>query len=211
MLNQRDRGNRIIWAVMPLRCMLVLAALAAIACSPEPPPLALSAGTVLPERVPVGDFGLVDQRAAPFGHAELRGRWTLLFAGFTHCPDICPLTTAMLADLAPRLRARGDGVRVVFLTVDPARDPPEVLARYLDHFGGGLTGLTGSEVEVDRFANALGLAHVRNPGAGGEYTVDHPAVLMLIDPDARLAAYFRPPHDVRRLEADLAPLAAAGG
>lgn len=193
-------------------CIPVLVAFAAaVACSHEPAPLALSAGTVLPDRAPVGDFRLVDHRGASFGPAQLRGRWTLLFGGFTHCPDICPLTTATLAQLAPRLRARGDGLRVVFLTVDPARDSPEVLARYLGHFGGGLTGLTGSEPEVDAFANALGLAHVRNPGAGGEYTVDHSAVLMLIDPDARIAAYFRPPHAVDRLEADLAPLAVDAG
>ena len=74
-----------------------------------------------------------------------------------------------------------------------------------------LVWLTGSEPEVDAFANALGLAHVRNPGASGEYTVDHSAVLMLIDPDARIAAYFRPPHAVDRLEADLAPLAVDAG
>lgn len=196
---------------MQLRRIVILAALAAVACSREPAPLALSAGTALPDRVPVGEFALVDERAASFGPAELRGRWTLLFAGFTHCPDICPLTTATLARLAPRLRARGDGLRVVFLSVDPARDSPAVLASYLGHFGGGITGLTGSAAEVDRFANALGLAHVRNPGVGGEYTVDHSAVLMLIDPEARIAAYFRPPHALERLEADLAPLAAGAG
>lgn len=196
------------------RLFLLVAALAAalgasLALYFREPLPELRAGTAVPRSAPIGGFALVDQRGRSFGPAQLKGRWTLVFTGFTHCPDICPTTLSELANLDRRLRTEGGGLQTVFLSVDPARDTPEVIARYLGHFGPGLIGLTGSDEEVGRLAGALGLAHVRNPGAGGEYTVDHSASLVLIDPDARVAAYFRPPHSPDRLEADLAPLARA--
>lgn len=168
----------------------------------------LQAGTVLEQREPLPDITLVDQAGRPASRAFFEGRWSVVFGGYTHCPDICPLTAALFAELDGRLRRRGDRVQFVFLSVDPARDTPDLLGRYLAHFGAGLHGLTGSEAEVDRFAHALGFAQVRNPATNGDYTVDHSAALVLIDPDAQVAGYFRPPYGVKRLEADLAPLAA---
>jgi len=190
-----------------LAAIVVGAGVALLARGPEIP--TLESGTVLPEPRPIGAFGLVDQNGREFGRAALAGRWTLVFTGFTHCPDICPTTLAQLAALKRRLGSEGRGLRIVFLSVDPARDSPEALARYLGHFGGGLTGLTGAEAEVLRLERDLGLAHVRNPGAADDYTVDHSAALVLIDPEAQVAGYFRPPWSLERLAADLAPLAAA--
>jgi protein SCO1/2 len=118
---------------------------------------------------------------------------------------VCPTTLALLASLRSRLPA--DDLQFVFLSVDPDRDTPEVVARYLAHFGDRLVGLTGPPEEVDRLAGAMGLAHVRNPGSDGDYTVDHSTALVLIDPDARIAGYFTAPHDPDALAADLAPLA----
>ena len=171
------------------------------------PELALSSGTVLPEPRPIGEFSLLDQHGKPFGRAALENRWSLLFTGFTHCPDLCPTTLALLAKL--RTRVPGDGLQVVFVSVDPERDTPERIATYLAHFDPTFVGATGTTAEIERFTATLGLAQVRNPGVGGEYTVDHSAALVLIDPQARVAGYFRPPHDAEALAADLAPLAAA--
>jgi protein SCO1 len=172
------------------------------------PPLALRSGTALPEPRPLGEFSLLDQRGKPFGRAALEDRWSLVFTGFTHCPDLCPTTLALLASLHSHVR--GDGLQFVFVSVDPERDTPERIAAYLAHFDPTFVGATGSTAEIERFTATLGLAQVRNPGVAGEYTVDHSAALVLIDPRARVAGYFQPPHDERALAADLAPLAAGG-
>ncbi len=100
----------------------------------EPP--ALRAGTALPEPRALADFSLADQNGQPFSREDLRGRWTLLFTGFTNCPDVCPLTIATMADLRRRL-ARDD-LQFLFVSVDPERDTPEVIRRYLAHFDPGL-------------------------------------------------------------------------
>ncbi|HEX9707384.1 MAG TPA: SCO family protein [Steroidobacteraceae bacterium] len=167
-------------------------------------PVSLRSGTALPDPRPIGEFSLVDQDGRPFGRAALENRWSLVFTGFTNCPDLCPTTLALLASLRSRLP--GNGLQVVFVSVDPERDTPERIAAYLAHFDPGLIGATGTRAEIERFTNTLGLAQVRNPGIGGEYTVDHSAALVLIDPKARVAGYFRPPHDERALAADLARL-----
>lgn len=167
-------------------------------------PPVLNAGTALPGAREIADFTLTGKDGRPFTRADLRGHWTLLFTGFTNCPDVCPATLATMADLGHRV-ARDD-VRFLFVSVDPGRDTPEVIDRYLAHFGGSLAGATGTPPELERFTAGLGLAQVVNPGADGEYTVDHSTALVLIDPRARLAGYFRAPHRPEALAADLAKL-----
>ncbi len=167
-------------------------------------PPELRAGTALPRPGSIADFSLTSQDGKPFRRKDLRGHWTLVFTGFTNCPDICPATLATMADLERRL-ARPD-LEFRFVSVDPARDTPEVIRRYLAHFGTGIAGATGSREEVERFTSGLGLAQVVNPGAGGEYTVDHSTAIVLIDRRARLAGYFQAPHRVDALAADLATL-----
>ena len=90
--------------------------------------------------------------------------------------------------------------------MDPERDTPEVIGRYLAHFDPAFTGATGARKEMERFTAGLGLAQVRNPGVGDAYTVDHSTAFVLIDPDARLAGYFQAPHIRTALAADLAAL-----
>lgn len=167
-------------------------------------PLTLQAGTALPEPRTLAAFDLTDQRGQPFSRDNLRGRWTLLFTGFTNCPDICPLTIASMAELRRRL-ARDD-LQFLFVSVDPDRDTPEVIRRYLAHFDPGLLGATGARADIERFTAGLGLAQVVNPGVGDDYTVDHSTAFVLIDPEARLAGYFSAPHQLDSLAADLAAL-----
>lgn len=167
-------------------------------------PLALDAGTVLPEPHPVAAFELVDHEGRAFDRQSLAGRWSLVFAGFTHCPDICPITIATLAELGTRLGAASP--RLVFVSVDPERDSPARIAAYLRHFGPDLVGATGSPAAIGSFTRNLGLAQVKVPGVGGDYTVDHSAALVLLDPQVRVAGYFPPPHDIGLLAADLAGL-----
>jgi protein SCO1/2 len=171
-------------------------------------PLVLDAGTVLPEPHPVAAFELVDHEGRVFDKHALAGRWSLVFAGFTHCPDICPTTLATMAELGARLG--GTSPRLVFVSVDPERDTPARMAAYLRHFGPDLVGATGSPAAIGSFTRDLGLAQVKVPGVGDDYTVDHSAALVLLDPQVRVAGYFPPPHDVNRLAADLAALGGEG-
>jgi protein SCO1/2 len=188
----------------------VLAVVAAVAAGAgfalyrqtEPP--ALSAGTALPQPREIGDFSFVDAGGAPFTRERLEDRWTLLFTGFTHCPDVCPATLALMRAL--RQRVPRDDLQLLFVSVDPERDTPAVIAAYLAHFGAGLAGATGAPAEVERFTAGLGLAQVRNPGTDGDYTVDHSTAFVLLDPQARLAGYFSAPHALDALAADLSRL-----
>ncbi len=160
-------------------------------------------GAILRPEPLVGEFALVDQERHPVTRKTFEGRWSLLFMGFTHCPDVCPTTLALLTAVDARLRAQGKTVQTVFLSADPERDTPQALATYLANFGSDLIGVTGEKAELDKLCDSLGLAYVKNPGVDGQYTVDHSAALVLIDPQARVAAYFQPPHDADRLVADL--------
>ena len=167
-------------------------------------PLELRAGTALPEPRALPGFALVDQAGRPFDGQRLEGRWTLLFTGFTHCPDVCPTTVALMADV--RRRVARDDLQFLFVSVDPERDTPQAIERYLGHFDPALVGATGARAEIERLTAGLGLGQVRNPGTGDEYTVDHSTAFVLIDPDARLAGYFSAPHDRDALAADLSRL-----
>jgi protein SCO1/2 len=196
---------------MGSRSPLVVAVLAAVAVGVglafyerSREPLTLRAGTAMPERQALPAFSLVDQERQPFGPERFENRWSLVFTGFTHCPDVCPTTLATMADL--RKRVPREDLQFVFVSVDPERDTPEAVARYLAHFDPALVGATGARAEMERFTAGLGLAQVRNPGSGGEYTVDHSTALVLIDPDARLAGHFRAPHLTNALAADLSAL-----
>lgn len=174
----------------------------------QEPPLELAAGTVLPEPRRIEQFALTDQNGKVLDGKALAGRWTLLFSGFTNCPDICPTTLAMFAELDRRLGPSAP--RFLFLSVDPERDTPERIAVYVGYFDPDLVGATGSREAIESFTRGLGLAQVKNPGVGDEYTVDHSAALVLIDPRVRLAGYFQPPFDTDALAADLARLPRTG-
>ena len=167
-------------------------------------PLVLRAGTALPEPRALPDFALVDQVGRPFDRSRFEGRWSLLFTGFTHCPDVCPTTLALMAELHRRVPR--DDLQWVFLSVDPERDTPDAVARYLAHFDTMLVGATGERAQMERLTAGLGLAQVRNPGVDEAYTVDHSTAFVLIDPEARLAGYFSAPHARDALAADLAAL-----
>lgn len=196
--------------VWPLLAAMVLGIATAILLRP-PVPVALRSGTALPQPRPIGEFELLDHSGHALTRRNLEGRWSIVFAGFTNCPDVCPTTLALLAALSSRLRARGDDLQIVFLSVDPDRDTPSQLAQYVGHFDPNMIGATGAKAQIDRLCAELGLAYVLNPGTAGEYTVDHSAALVLVDPKARIAAYFQPPYDLDSLATDLATLAGSKG
>jgi protein SCO1/2 len=164
----------------------------------------LASGTLLTQPRAIAPFALTDHDGAPYTQQQLQGRWTLLFAGFTHCPDVCPTTLALMGQLRGQLAAGPERLGLVFLSVDPERDTPARLKAYVDHFGAAIRGVTGPGPALDAFCASLGLAYVKVPGSGaGDYTVDHSAALVLLDPQGRIAAYFQAPHRLDTLAADL--------
>jgi protein SCO1/2 len=149
-------------------------------------------------------FRLVDHRNETFRRKDLEGHTSLLFFGFTHCPDICPTTLALLAQISrdPQLSE----VATLFVTVDPARDDQTVLRRYVDAFGGRFTGLRGEPPQLDPLMQTLGAASRVNQTPDGGYVVDHTATLFYLDAAGRLTAVFTPPFSLPALRADLATL-----
>lgn len=170
---------------------------------PAPAP-ELASGILLPQPRAVAPFQLLDQDGKPFTRERLQGQWTVLFAGFTHCPDVCPTTLQLLKQLEGRLAQSGRPLQTVFLSVDPQRDTPEQLLRYVRHFSPAFTGVTGSREQLDALCASLGLAYVKVPGANDQdYTVDHSAALVLLNADGNVAGYFQPPFKLDALANDL--------
>jgi protein SCO1 len=183
---------------------LLLGVYAALSLQRESPAISLESGTLLQTPRPVVDFSLTDQDGRTFTHERLQGRWHLLFAGFTHCPDICPDTLGVMKLVEQQLQQQNIEVGMVFLSVDPERDTPERLQQYVRYFSPSFTGVTGDIDQIDRLCASLGLAYIKNPGSSeSEYTVDHTAALVLLNPRGEIAAYFRAPHRLDRLVDDL--------
>lgn len=157
--------------------------------------------------VAVAEFNLLDQTRDSFTHSHLIGRWTLIFSGFTHCPDVCPTTLGVLRAAESQL-ANSDHIQTVFVTVDPDRDSPEAQAEYLAAFNADWIGLTGARTELDRLLTSLQMAHVRVPTGNGNYTMDHATAVVLIDPSGRMTAYWTAPLSADKIAEDLARLPA---
>jgi protein SCO1 len=164
----------------------------------------LASGTALPQARPVAAFSLTDQDGVVFDNSRLAGAPSLLFFGFTHCPDVCPTTLALMTQLHrdPALRA----LRMVFVSVDPGRDDALTLRHYVEAFGGGFTAVRGEDAALDPLLQNLGAVRSVQPLAGGDYAVDHSATLFYINGKGALSAVFTPPFDHARLRADLLAL-----
>ncbi|PLW83485.1 SCO family protein [Kineobactrum sediminis] len=170
--------------------------------------LSLHTGVALTPPLAVPAFNLIDHSGNPFTEEALVGQWNLVFAGFTHCPDICPTTLNTFNRVYEILGDNAQGLQVILLTVDPERDTSEALARYLDFFNPAFRGVTGDQEQLELLYGSLGVKHIRIPGAKGEYSVDHSASLLLVNPEGHLAGYFMPPFNAELLAVDLDPLVA---
>jgi protein SCO1/2 len=136
-----------------------------------------------------GPFQLVDQDGRAVTQDDLKGRPTLLFFGFTHCPDICPTTLFEVSEILRQLGPDADKVRAAFVTVDPERDTPAVLKDYLGSFDPHLMALTGSREDVERMLKSYRVYSRKVPTDGG-YTMDHTALVYLMDKRGQFVAPF---------------------
>lgn len=171
--------------------MIVLAALAAlIGATLVIAPFAEGLMQRLYDQVPTeaavgGPFALVDHTGKPFTDADLKGKASLLFFGFTHCPDVCPTTLQSMTVWLQGLGPDGDAIRPVFVTVDPERDTPEVMAAYLGAFDPRIIGLTGSPQQVAAMLKAYRVYSKKVETTGGDYSMDHSSAVYVMDANGK--------------------------
>ena len=128
-----------------------------------------------------GPFTLTDQNGARRSDAEFRGKYMLIFFGYTFCPDVCPTTLSVMGAALDQLGKNADRIVPIFITVDPARDKPEVLKAYLSAFGPNFVGLTGSEEEIQAVAKSYRVYIQAHKEQGENYAVDHSGIVYLMD------------------------------
>ena len=142
---------------------------------------------------------------------ELKGHWTVVFLGFTHCPDVCPTTLAQLAGAQKQWAALPEATRprVLFVSADPERDSPQLTGNYAHAFHPDTLAATAPLPGLQEFARSLSLVFMKAPGPSGaadDYSIDHSAALVLLDPQARMAGVAQPPFDVKGIASDLMAL-----
>jgi len=187
----------------PIRILVVLAAFVAGA-------FALTAGVMLlapPEKTRPssvgGPFHLVNQDGKAVTDADFRGKPFLVFFGFTHCPDICPTKLFEISEVLNRLGPDAEKLNAIFVTVDPERDTPEKLKLYLSSFHPRISALSGSELQIEAVKKAYSVYAKRVPLEGGSYTMDHTAIVYLMDKDGRFVAPFNLERTADAAAADL--------
>jgi protein SCO1/2 len=168
--------------------------------------------TVLQVPIPIFQISLTDQNGQKFTVRRLARKWTFMFFGYTHCPDVCPMALVDLNAVYHNLVEKGDlilknynvGTQFVFVTVDPQRDTVGQLKEYIPHFNKNFIGLNADPDMIAKLAHPLGVAYRRVPGKDSEddYFIDHTASFLLVDPLGRLRATFSPPHDPKQITED---------
>ncbi|MDY6946396.1 MAG: SCO family protein [Pseudomonadota bacterium] len=172
----------------------------------------LAKATLIDPPRPLPPMAFVDQQGQPFGVEQLRGHWSILFFGFTHCPDVCPTTLALLAQVEKTLADLPAEQRphIVLVSVDAKRDTPERLAAYVKSFSPTFTGVTaGDQPAVEAFALKLGVPVALSPLPDGNYSVDHSAAIFVVDPSGALRALSSTPHNVPVIAEDYRSIVAA--
>lgn len=178
MIHSRMKVSR----VLRVPALMLLAALATTlaACQhAEPLPFRL---TQVTGHMPDLDFHLVNDEGKPVTAADYRGKIVLLYFGYTHCPDVCPLTLAHLHVVMQRLGPLADGARILFVSVDPTRDTPQVMHAYVNAFDKRAVGLTGSPGDIETLSKRYRASYSREPDQGnGNYEVSHSSAIYVFD------------------------------
>ena len=198
------RSHKILFAVVAAAALTLGAVASFMTSRPEAPAID---GLLWPKSKALTAFALEDHHREAFTLDRLTGRWTLLFFGYTHCPDVCPVTLTVLKNaiaLMGKADADAELPQVVFVSVDPERDTLEHLAPYVSYFDPDFLGVTGSDENLATLARQLGILYLRaESDANGDYLVDHTAAVFLIDPRGHLVALFQAPHAPERIARDV--------
>jgi protein SCO1/2 len=187
-------------------CIVGIAGIGAALLWHHPSPaVELATGSLITPAHELPDFSLIDQHGRKFGRSNLRGHWSMLFFGYTNCPDFCPTTLTTLAAMEKRLRAAAAPVRplVIFVSVDAKRDTPAQLAKYVPYFDPEFIGVTAADQPtIEAVAKKMGVSVIITPQPDGSYTVDHSSMIFVLDPGGKLTAVLTGPFTVDALQND---------
>jgi protein SCO1/2 len=150
-----------------------------------------------------GPFALIDQNGLRRTDRDFRGRYVLLYFGYSYCPDVCPTTLGVMADTLIKLGPRASRFVPVFITIDPERDTPAILRRYLAAFGPNFVGLTGSLADITKVAHEYRVYFAKHKLGDGGYAVDHSSVIYLLGPDGKLLKFYDETETPDQLTKDL--------
>jgi protein SCO1/2 len=186
--------------VLVVGLVVLVAAMFMMPRAPSP----TSAATVLTEPRALPDVDLVDAHGSRLDLAAFRGHYTLLYFGFTQCPDVCPLTLKAIADARAKVGERAPQAvpQVVFVSIDPERDTPAAIAQYLGRFDASFVGATGSAAHLAPLVAALGVTVEKHHHGDDHYSVTHNDTVYMIGPNAELVAISSGPHDPSTLASD---------
>jgi len=171
-----------------------------------PPTPALQNAVLYPTPRAVPEFHLEQTNGQPLDRASWRGHWNVVYFGYASCPDVCPTTLAVFKQAWKELGVLKENFRFDFISVDPQRDTPERLAKYVAFFSPDFIAATGSDEELTGLTRALGLMYARTTDANGAVQVDHSGSAVIINPQGQLIGMFRPPFTAAALVADLTTL-----
>lgn len=194
---------------MPRRPILILAALILLIAAGIGSYAYMNRGLHGPQGSGValvgGPFSLVDQDGRRVTEKDFRGRYMLVFFGYTYCPDVCPTELQVMTAALDQLGAEADRIQPVFVSVDPARDTPEVLKAYVGNFGPRLVGLTGTPEEVAAIAKAYRVYYAKAGGSSSstDYLMDHSSIIYLMGPDGRFVKHMPYTTDAAKLATEL--------
>jgi protein SCO1/2 len=177
--------KRMSWraCIVSLGCSLATVGPASLwSCAPAP----AAAQTAFPPAGSLVSFALTAADGATITDQSYRGKWLVIYFGYTFCPDVCPTTLMDIAGALDRLGPRAAAVQGLFVTVDPRRDTPSVLAEYLKSFDPRLVGLTGTPTQIAQAAKSFHVFYERRETDDGGYSYDHSAFVYVVDPDGRL-------------------------
>lgn len=191
--------------ILVVAVLALAVALGAFVATRMQSPAELRVAFVLPTPTPLPEFALLNQHGEDVSRETFRDRWSLVFFGFTHCPDICPVTLQLLSAARKAMADNGQTPlpRIVLVSVDPERDTPELMARYMAYFGDDNLGITGNIDEVTKLTTGLGIYFAKQAGDEEDYAVDHSAAVLLVNPGAEFHALFSGPHQVENFAHDV--------
>lgn len=183
------RISAIVWIVCVLAAMGLLAWVGAPVVANRS--AGLSSGTALIG----GPFTLIDKDGKTVTDTDFRGRYMLVYFGFTHCPDICPTGLLLIGNALEQLGSKGQQIAPVFITLDPERDTPAIMGQYVSHFSERLIGLSGSPEQVRQVAEAYKVYYRKTDATpGADYMIDHSGYMYLMGPDGTYLTHF--PHQI---------------
>lgn len=203
----KSPGSRSIWELLISLVLLGVWVFVLEACTRSPHAVAIFHARDISGVMPALDFNLIGQNGTKVTAADSRGKTTLLYFGYTSCPDVCPTTLSNLAQALKRLGPKANSVRVLFVSVDPRRDSVQVLRRYTSAFGPQFVGLTGTDGQLTSLTKRYRVAYRRDaPDSNGDYAVYHSSAVFVFDGDERVRLLVGSSESSEQLAEDLSAL-----